>query len=66
MTNTNCLRGVKCPNCGNDDRFFINAVITCFVTDEGSEPNGDHFWDDDSFTVCPECEYQGELRRYRP
>lgn len=25
MGNENCLAGVKCPKCGNEDRFFIHA-----------------------------------------
>jgi hypothetical protein len=65
MVNTNCLEGIRCPNCGQEDRFHINAVITCLVTDAGSEPVGDHYWDLTSFTYCPECEYQGTLKHFK-
>src|SRR3954469_16394959 len=61
MPNTNCLADIKCPQCGNEDNFRIEAVIVCHVTDEGSEPVGDHFWDKDSFCHCPECELDGKL-----
>ncbi len=53
MTNTNCLEGIKCPQCGNGAHFRIEAVIVCHVTDDGSEPTGDHHWDKDSFCHCP-------------
>jgi hypothetical protein len=65
MTNTNCLENVCCPKCGQVDRFRIVAFITCDVTDDGSEPSGDHEWDDHSATRCPECGFDGELKEFR-
>jgi hypothetical protein len=65
MANNNCLRGIKCPRCGQEDRFRITAIITCIVTDDGSDPVGDHYWDDDSSTSCPECEFHGSLKQFR-
>jgi len=64
MTNENCLAGIKCPKCGQEERFHITAVITCDVTDEGSEPTGDHFWDEKSVTQCTECGESGPLERF--
>lgn len=65
MANDNCLEGIICPQCGQEDRFRITAIITCVVTDEGSDPVGDHYWDDDSFTSCPECGFQGTLKQFQ-
>ncbi len=65
MTNENCLEGIRCPACGQEDRFKITAIITCLVTDDGSEPVGDHEWDDDSSTHCPECGFDGKLKAFR-
>lgn len=65
MTNANCLEGIRCPACGQQDRFKITALITCLVTDNGSEPVGDHEWDDDSSTHCPECGFDGKLKSFR-
>jgi hypothetical protein len=65
MTNMNCLEGIRCPACGQEDRFRITALITCLVTDDGSEPVGDHDWDDGSSTHCPECGFDGELKAFR-
>src|SRR6516165_5319229 len=64
MTNTNCLENVCCPKCGQEDRFKIVALITCDVTDDGSEPVGDHEWDDHSATRCSECGFDGELKDF--
>jgi hypothetical protein len=65
MTNTNCLENVCCPRCGQEDRFQITAIISCIVTDDGSEPVGDHEWDNDSATQCLECGFDGELEDFR-
>lgn len=65
MTNTNCLENVRCPKCGQEDRFHITALITCIVTDDGSEPMGDHNWDDESLTHCVECSFDGKLSDFR-
>ena len=65
MTNGNCLEGIRCPQCGQEHRFHITAAITYVVTDDGSDPVGDHYWDGDSFTYCPECEHEGTLKEFR-
>lgn len=65
MTNRNCLDDIRCPQCGQQDRFKIAALITCVVTDNGSEPAGDHEWDDDSSTHCPQCGFDGKLKCFR-
>jgi hypothetical protein len=65
MANDNCLEGLRCPRCGQEDQLLITAMITCVVTDDGSEPVGDHYWDDDSVTRCPGCGYQGTLEAFQ-
>ena len=65
MTNTNCLEGIRCPKCGQEERLKITASITCVVTDEGSEPVGDHEWDGESNTHCPACDFAGVLKDFR-
>ena len=65
MTNRDCLDGVRCPNCSRNDRFTITAIVACEVTDDGSEPVGDHEWDDASSTRCPECGRAGLMREFR-
>jgi hypothetical protein len=64
-TNTNCLEGIKCPDCGNEDRFFIAGETVFTVTDDGTEDHGDIAWDDDSYTRCPECDREGALKDFK-
>jgi hypothetical protein len=67
MTNTNCLAGIKCPECGYEDRFFICAPITADVTDDGSEiakNRGDFEWDSDSRIECHDCGATGTVGRF--
>ncbi len=67
MSNGNCLEGIRCPTCGNEDRLFIAATILAEVTDDGADlaPHSDVEWDDSSFTRCPECGRQGPLAVFR-
>lgn len=67
MPNINCLQGIRCPKCGNEDEFLIQALVTVTVTDEGSSDEGcNHEWTDDSFCECGsyECEYTGKLKDF--
>ena len=64
MTNTNCLKGIQCPACGQEDRFKIAALIACLVTDNGSEPVGDHEWNDESSNHCPQCGFDAKLKDF--
>jgi hypothetical protein len=65
MTNTNCLEGDRCPNCGQDDRLLITGAAEFSVTDSGSEALGDHAWGDDNPARCPQCGYDGTLGNFR-
>ena len=66
MANTNCLAGIKCPQCGYEDKFRIECHVVMTVTDEGTEDiAGDVEWQDESWCVCANCERQGELRSFR-
>lgn len=55
MSNNNCLQGMKCPSCGNEDSFRIACQVWCDVSDEGTGDTYDYEWDDESSCVCPEC-----------
>jgi hypothetical protein len=49
MTNTNCPEGIRCPECGYEDGFYVEAIVTLLVSDDGTEDRGgDHFWDEES------------------
>jgi len=70
MSNTNCLEGFKCPKCGSEGPFWIQATIYAFVLmdDEGTleERETETTWDKDSFFRCGECGYEGEAKDFNP
>jgi hypothetical protein len=60
--NTNCLKGVKCPKCGQEDTFKIEASCLFTVTDDGTEDEGNgHEWDDTNYCECFDCGYHGTV-----
>jgi hypothetical protein len=65
MTNTNCLEGVKCPVCCNEDEFLIQISVIATVADEGVTDSEDPHWDDKSYTRCADCGEEGELVHFR-
>jgi len=65
MTNTNCLEGIACPQCGQADRFKIEAKVLMNVSDDGSEDCGlGHHWDAQSFCQCVKCGHSAELSTF--
>jgi len=65
MPNTNCLEGIRCPACGNQDAFYIESTAVMYVTDDGAESRGDTSWNDDSHAQCATCERSGKLADFR-
>jgi hypothetical protein len=65
MTNSNCLEGIACPQCGNDAMIYIEAKTLAVVTDDGAETLGDMEWDDGRFAECPECRHHGTVAEFR-
>lgn len=65
MTNTNCLEGMRCPNCGQEDRFKIQGTCMFDVTDNGSEACGNHEFNGESYCQCTECDRYGKLAEFR-
>jgi len=65
MTNKNCLEGIRCPQCGDEDAFRIEAQITVYVTDDGTEDDGGHYaWDDQSPCRCAGCGHAGTIKDF--
>jgi hypothetical protein len=66
MPNTNCLEGIRCPRCGYEDEFDIDATCTVTVTDEGTSDRGhDYEWGESNHCFCKQCCYGGELRTFK-
>ena len=63
--NVNCLEGVRCPKCGQEDTLRIEGRSVFEVIDDGTVSHADVEWCDDSWTLCPACEYEGKLGTFR-
>ena len=62
--NTNCLQGLACPKCSNDNMLIITGMSEFEVYDNGTASFGDVAWDNDSHTECPECNFEGALKDF--
>jgi len=66
MTNTNCLEGMSCPDCGSEEPFRIQAEVTVKMYDSGSDNvDGDITWSGDNTCTCVECGYLGPVVDFR-
>jgi hypothetical protein len=63
--NTNCLEGMKCPQCGSLEPFRIETTTVMAWTDEGEAESANLEWEDDSYCECLECDYQGLVADFR-
>lgn len=62
--NENCLVGFRCPACGSNSVFEIEAKALFRVEDDGAECVGDVEWDDDSFCRCAGCKHIGKVKDF--
>lgn len=69
--NSNCLDGMCCPDCGNEDELLIAATMFVSVRDDGTDPYVGTFedhsqdWDDNSACKCPECQHVGTVGEFK-
>ena len=65
--NTNCLEGLACPKCGQDQTLEITGSAVFHVHDDGTEGYEDVEYDMNSPTACPgpECDFDGDLGDFR-
>jgi DNA-directed RNA polymerase subunit RPC12/RpoP len=64
MTNSKCLEGIACPQCGNDRMIYIEARTLAAVTDDGVK-TFELEWNADSYAECPNCQHRGTLGEFR-
>lgn len=56
MPNTECLKNMRCPDCGQEDEFIVDVQTRVRLFDEGTdEIAGDVVWNEDSRVECPGC-----------
>lgn len=67
MTATNCLQGIRCPKCKQEDIFVVEMMANFTLTDDGVEQDGDTHWDDNSPMSCDNssCNYSGKAAEFK-
>lgn len=58
--NDNCLEGRHCPKCFQSERFKITATSVFELFDDGTGDHEDVEYDEDSYTRCTECGWEGK------
>ena len=62
---------MKCPQCGQNEAFHINASVWGrydaggFDMDDRTLPNGDNDWSEYSGCICPECQKEGVVSDFQ-
>lgn len=63
--NTNCLEGMRCPSCGQNNCFMVDAIWhgQVHVYEDGTdEMSGGHTeWKDEFPAACVECPWTGKV-----
>lgn len=67
MANHNCLVGISCPNCGQEDQFYVTCTLEVGLTDNGVDDDyafkyGDGYsWGSTAPIRCGECDHTGKV-----
>ena len=63
--NTNCLEGMKCPECGSLEPFDIRVTVTMEVSDLGTDDYNDVEWENGSQCCCRMCGFDGVVSDFK-
>ena len=64
MSQTHDLRDafeLGCPACGQANELVIAITTLARIAPDGSDPEGDHEWDETSYCRCPDCGHHGTV-----
>ena len=61
MKNVNCLEGLMCPKCGQQDRFIIDAITSITLLDDGVDKYEGAEFDGSHTAGCPSCGWNGTV-----
>lgn len=56
---------LACPKCGQAEMLSIEITCTATLSIDGTEPNGDHYWDETSSCSCDACDHHGSVAEFR-
>lgn len=65
MSNTNCLEGMACPKCGEEEPFNIEMKSVFTIYDQGTDSYGDTEWGDESYCECLHCHFYGTVANFK-
>ena len=68
MTNENCLEGMVCPKCGQEEKFSIVCSCVAVWKDDGcdySEDVRDVEFDGDSNCRCVGCNFSAKVKDFK-
>lgn len=67
MSNTNCLKGMQCPNgdCGSFGPYRIGVTTVAEMWDDGSDGTEDMEFEDASYCQCVMCSHEGSVSNFR-
>lgn len=57
--------GLACPRCGCDDAIFIDMSTWASLSVDGTDPVGDHYWDEKSLCRCAHCDTRGAVIHFQ-
>lgn len=65
MTNVNCLAGLACPQCGQDELIQVQMSVWGDLIDNGVAEYGESEFGDTSKAYCSECDFAGTLADFK-
>ena len=67
MSNTNCLKGMRCPNedCKSYGPYRIVATATVEMWDDGADDVAGFDWEDTAYCQCVLCSYEGSVFNFK-
>jgi hypothetical protein len=63
--NTNCLDGMRCPECGSYKPFDIVVGCIARTFDSGVEHTWDFDWSFESSCTCVICGHHGQVKDFK-
>ena len=64
MPNTNCLQGIRCPKCGHEDAFKIEAKVLVLVKTMGPKTWRAFRMGSNHYCECDNCHYSGTIKDF--
>lgn len=60
----NCTAALMCPECGWTGRFVVDALVTCTLSDDGTDDYSGCAYGGDNNIGCGACTHVGSVREF--